>query len=916
MTVFPLNLQERKIGDFGMQNYINNKNEQINSFIEKVDKEQGLTPEQLRESHEKFGNNRLTPPERKPAWKIYLENYKEPTIILLLIAAAISIGVGIQTEEYIEGVGIIAAIILATTISFVSEYESKKAFEKLSEKSPEYAKVTREGKIMSLPVDELVIGDIVELEQGNRIPADGKLIHAQRLSADESLLTGEAEPVGKGVDVDQKERTYPKNVVLRGTLVNDGIGKFIVTRIGDETEMGKISANLGQQKEVSTPLQERLHKLAKQIGYVGGAAAFLIFSALLLRGVFIDETITALTPQAIEELLTYFMIAVTIIVVAIPEGLPVMVSLSLALNMRKMARENALVKKMIASETVGAVTVICSDKTGTLTRNRMEVEWAFINNSEYDKDHLENLPASENWKDLLVNSAANSTADIEETPENEIRILGDTTEGALLKLMLNSGVNYKDIRNSAEIAYQVPFSSEAKFMATAVREENGYRVYLKGAPGVILEKCSFVMTDGKNQPIDTYRNTLTEMEKKASDQSYRVLAFAQSKELLNSCNSEEECLSADYTFVALTGIADPLREGVREAVESAHKAGIDVKMITGDALNTAVAIAKNSGILRSREDIAISRKDFISLTDEELDHKVDQIKVLSRIQPLDKLRLVESLHRKGETVGVTGDGTNDAPALKKSDVGIAMGIAGTDVSKEAADLILLDDNFKTIVTGIRWGRTIYENIQRLIQFQLTVNVVALLVAFSGPFIGVPLPLTIIQLLWINIFMDSLGAVALASEPPRSEVMGDRPRRRNESIVTGNMIGFIGLTGLYMTIVLFILVATNFLGGDTTDEHLSSVFNMFVFFQIWNIFNARALRYGESPFKNLNKNKTLLAIVAGVILIQLIVVNYGGEIFRTVPLSPDIWFWTIIITATIIPYGYFAKWLIRKHIQAK
>jgi P-type Ca2+ transporter type 2C len=895
------------------------KKRKIDDFIKQVYKKSGLSDDEVIWSREQFGTNSLTPPPRLSLFAMFLEKFKDPTIILLCIAAFVSMSIAIMTPRghFHEGLGIIAAIILATGIGFLSELRSSKEFELLNQVREDRAKVLRNGRFQTIPIQELVVGDIVYLEIGDKIPADGKILKSVNLMAEESILTGESAPVRKKTELDADDPTtgFLKSMVYRGTLVSDGTGEFIVTAVGDDTEMGEISSSLAEQEEVKTPLQERLEKLAQQIGYVGFTMAILIFIALFLRGYLAGNTITGWNIETFNEIITFFMVSVTIIVVAIPEGLPLMVNMSLALNMRKMAKANCLVKSLVASETIGSATVICSDKTGTLTQNKMKPVWFYIGGEIHEHDTLKDITDATEWQSLSFNSAVNSTANLEFKDGKHIPV-GNATEGALLGLLNDFDIRYKELRENAQIISQIPFSSARKSMITITREGRNYIAYRKGAPGVIIEKCSHILIKGREKPIEKYIESIDKFLNEASECAHRIIAFCQ-KRLDEPYYTEEECMNIEKNvLVGLVSIVDPVRPNVYESVEACHKAGIDVKMVTGDAMSTAVAIARECRIMKYDDDLAVTHDTFAQMSDEELDSKIDKIKVVARSRPLDKLRLVKSLHARRETVGVTGDGTNDAPALRQADVGIAMGIAGTEVAKEAADIILLDDNFKSIVSGILWGRTIFHNIQRLIQFQLTVNVVALLVAFIGPFLGIDLPLTIIQLLWINIIMDTFAALALASEPPREHTMKDKPRQREKHIITPTMAGFIGITGLYMTIVMLILVKTNFLGGADTAQHLTIVFTTFVIFQFWNEFNCRALHFRESPFRGLTKNPMFIIVVTIIFIVQVIVVNFGGQIFRTVPIPLDAWIRIILLGATIIPVGYLAKWIVYAYLVRK
>lgn len=886
----------------------------MNEFSESVDIKKGLTTSQVAQSREKYGSNKLSPPPRIPLWKIFLDKFKDLTIILLCIAAVISIVISFSHKDgsILEGIGILLAVFLATGVAFYSEYKSGKEFEILNEVREEKAKVIRNVEFHTIPIDELVVGDVVHIELGDKIPSDGKILKSMDLYVDQSLLTGESRTIRKKVDPGESDSEFALNYVYRGTMVTDGSAVYVTTAVGDGTELGKIAAKLGDEEESRTPLQEKLDRLAQQIGYVGMAFAVLIFLSLFFRDYFITKTLTlSFNSKTFAHFVEYFMIAVTIIVVAVPEGLPLMVSMSLAFNMRKMARSNCLVKQIEASETVGSMTVVCSDKTGTLTQNKMKPVWFYFGEKEYSRDNIEEIKENHEFQSAMGNSAINSTAELEYNGDS-VQPVGNATEGALLAFLHEIGMDYRTIREENEIIRQIPFSSARKRMITLVKHNGSFICLEKGAPDILVDECSHIMINGKAEPIEAHLEKLQAAMKEASSNAYRVLAFTR-KVLDTPCIEDTECCTKgnDHILTGLVGIADPLRPHVYESVEACHNAGIDVKMLTGDNLDTAVSIAREAMILKSDDDIVLTSADFQKLTDEELAEKSHNIKVLARSRPSDKLRLVKALQAQRQTVGVTGDGTNDAPALKQADVGIAMGRAGTEVAKEASNIILLDDNFKSIVNGILWGRTIFENIQRLIQFQLTVNFVALIVAFLGPFIGIEssLPLTVIQLLWVNIIMDTFAALALSGEPPRKETLSDKPRPRDEHIITPTMAAIIGLVGIYMATVLLLLFRFNFLGGETHLQRLTILFTTFVMFQVWNEFNCRALNYRQSPFRGLSGNRMFLIIIGVIVFSQVIMVNFGGEIFRTVPITLEQWLKITLLTSTAIPIGYAARFLV-------
>lgn len=890
---------------------------EVESFIKGIDPHKGLSEKQVEESRRKFGSNSLTPPPRTPLWMQFLEKFKDPTIILLSVAAFISIFIGVFRGHFIEGIGIIAAIIIATGVGFYSEYKSNREFDLLNQTKEEKVKILRDGMFHTIMVQEVVVGDLVILNLGDRVPADGRIVETTGLYVDQSMLTGESVPVKKSPKPPEESLSgFPSNMVFRGTLVSDGTGKFVVTTVGDNTEMGKIASSMAEESEVQTPLQERLEGLSKLIGYAGMSVAGLIFLSLTVR-FFILGKFTGWNLNSLEHFILFFMIAVTIIVVAVPEGLPMMVTMSLAFNMRKMARANCLVKKLEASETIGSVTVICTDKTGTLTQNKMKPVRFFVGGETCQVEAMKGkIPDAREWQDIIDNSAINSTANLE-FKDGKYLPVGNPTEGALLGFLNEHGIHYEEIRDNTRIVRQIPFSSERKKMTTLVENRDGFLCYEKGAPNMLLEECSHIMINGEIKPIDEYREKIEEFLRKSSWMAHRVLGFTK-KYVKTRCSDDMECchLEHDHILDGLVSISDPLRPQVFESVEACRNAGIDVKMLTGDDKDTAVSIARECEILNNNDDIVLSHDEFVALSDEELDSKVDKIKVLARSRPLDKLRLVKSLHNRNQVVGVTGDGTNDAPALKRADVGIAMGNSGTEVANEAADIVLVDDNFKSIVNGILWGRTIYENIQRLIVFQLTVNVAALAVAFLGPFLGIDLPLTVIQLLWVNIIMDTFAALALSSEPPKKETLSKPPRPRSESIITPTMASVILITGSFMTLCLLVLLKTKFLGSTSVREAQTVIFTTFVMFQFWNEFNCRSLNIHQSPFEGLSKNKAFLLIVGIILIIQILVVNFGGELFRTTPLPLIMWVKIMLLTATILPVGRLARWIAYKLFEKK
>ncbi|MDR3109030.1 MAG: calcium-translocating P-type ATPase, PMCA-type, partial [Planctomycetaceae bacterium] len=805
---------------------------------------QGLNAEQVKQSEEKYGRNTLTPPKREPLWKLFLEKFNDATIKILLVAAVLSIVLACvekfvldnKDASFIDSIGIFLAVALATLAGFLSELKSSHEFDLLNKVKDDIpVKTLRNGQLTEISINDIVVGDAIQLALGDKVPADGMVFQSQGLLVDEAVMTGESVAVEKKSD----------DLVFRGTTISDGHGRFVVKEVGDATRLGQIAANLGSNASAEeTPLVQKLTKLAAQISTVGMTGAALIFAVMagfaLYQfdwNVLNAETITEL----LHSLLNAFIIAVTIIVVAVPEGLPMMVTVSLALNMMKMAKENCLIRKLVASETVGSATVICTDKTGTLTQNQMTVTRSF---PEYKQE----LP-----QQLVEAISINTTAELN---------LGNPTEGALLRFLHKNGHNYNDHRNKYERVSELAHNSERKMSFVEVNIDGKHTAYSKGAPEKILPNCKTILVNGELSPAADHQTQINEALKNATEQALRVLAVA-----------------VDDTLLALIGISDPIRAEVPHAVEVCHTAGVDVKMITGDAEPTARAIAKQAGIISHENELVLTSPQLAEMSDEELDKNIGRLKVLARATPMDKLRLVKALHKQGEVVAMTGDGTNDAPALKNADVGIAMGITGTEVAKEASDIVLVDDNFKSIVTGIWWGRTLYQNIQKFLIFQLTVNFVAMACALVGPFIGVSLPLTVPQLLWINIIMDTFAALALSTDPPRAIFMRRKPIPREASIVTASMLWTIGLTGIYQIAVLSVLLFTGLfaekpfeLGSDVKNmanrEALTVFFTAFVLLQFWNIFSCRSLQRGESALAGLLKNKLFLLIVTLIAVVQI------------------------------------------------
>ena len=878
----------------------------------------GLTDSEVLQSREKNGVNLLTPPKRPSLWKLYLEKFKDPVVRVLLVAAVFSLIISIIENEYAETIGIIAAILLATGIGFFFEYDANKKFDLLNAVNEEtLVKVIRNGKIQEIPRKDVVVGDIVVLETGEEIPADGELIEAISLQVNESNLTGEP-VINKTIikaDFDE-EATYASNRVMRGTTVVDGHGMMKVLQVGDATEIGKVARQSTEQSGEPTPLNIQLTKLAKLIGKIGFtvAATFIVFvSKDLYQYISANEISGWHHYMAIAQIvLKYFMMAVTLIVVAVPEGLPMSVTLSLALNMRRMLSTNNLVRKMHACETMGAITVICTDKTGTLTQNLMQVYepgfYALKERGILSDDDISKL--------VMEGISANSTAFLEETDDGgKPKGVGNPTEVALLLWLNSQHRNYLELREQAGVLDQLTFSTERKFMATLVQSPLiGKKVlYIKGAPEIVLGKCKEVVLDGKRIDATEYRSTVEEQLLGYQNMAMRTLGFAFK---IVDDHAPDDCVALvaenDLNFLGVVAISDPIRPDVPAAVAKCQSAGIDVKIVTGDTPGTATEIARQIGLWKPEdtERNRITGTAFADLTDEEALDRVMDLKIMSRARPTDKQRLVQLLQQKGAVVAVTGDGTNDAPALNHAQVGLSMG-TGTSVAKEASDITLLDDSFNSIGTAVMWGRSLYKNIQRFIVFQLTINFVALLIVLLGSFVGTALPLTVTQMLWVNLIMDTFAALALASIPPSEDVMNEKPRRSTDFIISKAMRYNIFGVGTVFLIVLMgmIYYFTNAESGMTV-HRLTIFFTFFVMLQFWNLFNARVFGTNDSAFKGLTKSYGMELIVIAILGGQILIVQFGGAVFRTEPLDWQTWLVIIGASSLVLWVGELIRFVQR------
>ncbi len=1035
-----------------------------------VKAEEGLTPEAVKESRQKYGQNQLTPLPREPLWKKFIGMFEDPIIKILLAAALLSmvvdlfkvapvvagaslgvivvafigafvarLGQWIPTMMFViaillflvglidghvlvEGMAVMVAVILATGVAFLSEYRSDREFELLNaQKESTRTKVIRGGEFHTVPIEEVVVGDVVSLEMGDEVPADGRLAKATELYIDQSLMTGESEPVHKVKRPPDDTADGPEQpgCLYRGTQVVDGVGQLVVTEVGDETYLGQIarrlSADDGEDEEADeqgdteekrvkhkltiskelTPLQVKLTHLAELISKVGYIAAIAIFVAQIIRGIIFGDLYWPGTQadfgtdllNVFGELLGYFVVMVIIIVVAVPEGLPMSVTVSLALAMQKMTRANSLVRQLVACETIGSATVICSDKTGTLTQNKMRVDRTSWEGHTHDRNSPDwSMPdADRSWpRDgkpqdwFVLNAAVNSTANLEEK-DGKLIPVGNSTEAALLQWIKEANIDYRQLRKQFDPVYQVHFSSERKRMTTVISYGDRLLVLAKGAPEFIIDLSSqYQAGDGTVRDWDDQaREAVKECLRDSTAQAMRTLAFAYAWLPEGTPTDEEslherrEELEKNLVYVGFVGIRDPLRDDVVDAINQCRDAGIEVKMITGDNVETARAIGFDIGLIESR-DVPIDSDDGVILTsakfnemsDDEVTACLPRLRILARARPLDKFRMVRLLQEQGEVVAVTGDGTNDAPALKKADVGLAMGIAGTEVSKEASKIVLLDDAFSTIVKAVHWGRSLYENIQRFIQFQLTINVSALTITFLGILLfGVKAPFTVLQLLWINVIMDTFAAIALCSEPPRLGLMKMPPKKKDENILSPSMIRSILVTGSFFVVVMLVLligmkgdpenpgwfappdgpwfaevagsripvlasdlektdgkwaIAESTKLDDTitsrtavvsfTVFQVSLFFSIYVFYQVWNQINCRSLTPDTSGFSRIWQNPTFIAIASTVAIGQILIVTFGGKVFAVEALSPLTWLAIIAFTSTVLIFVEVARFV--------
>lgn len=885
---------------------------------------QGLTKEQVIASREANGENVLTPPAKASLWSQFLEKFDDPIIRILLVAWALSLiiaGVHCWGPEakgfsaFLEPIGIFFAIILASCVSFFFELKANRAFDILNTVNDDImVKVIRDGSITEIPRKEVVVGDVVILQTGEEVPADGTLQEAISLQINESTLTGEP-IIDKTVDEAEfdTEATYPSNVVMRGTTVVDGHGIMIVDQVGDNTGYGKVYEGSQIDNNVQTPLQIQLAGLAKIISKAGYTIAGLTFFGLVIK-LFINTPDLPLMDM-VGEILNIFMIAVTLIVVSVPEGLPMSVTLSLALSMNRMLKTNNLVRKMHACETMGATTVICTDKTGTLTQNQMQIyQTNFFNLAD---QKLANDEVSRLIKEGI---AVNSTAFLD-LSEEKPKTMGNPTEAALLLWLNSNKEDYQSLREEAKVIEQLTFSTERKYMATLVKSPQLGRnvLYVKGAPEIVLQNCNRVAINGSYASVESCKASIEKQLLDYQNQAMRTLGFAYQlveDEQVESFFENGRLKNADLTFLGFVAISDPVRSDVPDAVKSCLNAGIDVKIVTGDTPGTAKEIGRQVGIWNENdtERNIITGPGFEALTDEEALDRVLDLKIMCRARPTDKQRLVQLLQQKDAVVAVTGDGTNDAPALKAAQVGLSMG-DGTSVAKEASDITIIDNSFMSITRAVMWGRSLYQNIQKFILFQLTINVVACVIVLVGSFLGTESPLTVTQMLWVNLIMDTFAAGALASLPPNERVMKNKPRKsgpKGDFIISRRMANRIFSVGiLFVVFLLAVLIYFNHTDGELTAYELSQFFSIFVLLQFWNMFNAKAFGTNKSAFAELKESKGFLSVALLILIGQYLIVTFGGQMFSVVPLSWADWGYIIAGTSIVLWIGEIIRLLGKK-----
>lgn len=902
----------------------------------KVTKECGLRDADVKELRIRYGENEIDTPETESLLDKVVNSIKEPMMMILLIAAIISFFIG-QTGD---GIGILSAIFIGVAIGIIVEGRSKRAADELKKACGNIqVKVLRDKNIKIVNSKELVPGDIVVLQSGDKVPADGRLLESVYMKLDESMLTGESKSVLKDekliLEVNNTIPADKKNMLFSGTLVTEGSGVMAVASTGNNTEMGQVSKNL-KEDDIDTPLQQKLGNLGAAISKISSIMALILFIYMVYKKwpqINVDTSSVRSFLKSIEPIKDSFVVCIALIVAAVPEGLPTMINMTLALTMRRMAKINALVRKKDACETIGSVSVICSDKTGTLTQNEMTVVDAFIGDQYVCLAKSQDSAKAEKWSEglsvlssyFIENCALNSTANLE-IKDAGISFIGNTTECSLLKYLSSRGTDYKNTRTASNVVRQFEFTSKKKRMSTLVRKSNGYVFYTKGAPEIILEACKYININEKVLELNMWMKKQIKQEiKRLQKEAKRVIAFSY-KDINNGINitSKMDEQIDEMVFTGFVGIEDPLRGDVKEAIAKAKRAGVETKILTGDNIDTATAIANQLRILSANKK-AVTSREIDAMDEATLIKEIDDIGVVARSTPETKMRIVKALKAKNHVVAVTGDGINDAPALVKSDVGISMGITGTDVAQEASDIILKDDSFATIIKGLKWGRGIYENFQRFIQFQITVNIVAFLTAILSIVLNFKFPFTTIQLLWINIIMDGPPALSLGLEPVRDKVLKRKPINRTKSIITQGMLqsmlfnAFIMVTGILIVSNNPALIAGRELkltaAGNSFDDKLCGaiLFSTFAFFALWNAFNCR--EFGkDSIIPNFFKNKFALKIISATVIIQILIVQFASEFFNTVPLEFLMWARIVIYTFSVVVINEVIKFAKRLFVS--
>jgi Ca2+-transporting ATPase len=882
---------------------------------------QGLNASQVTESRRLHGDNVVTPPPRESLWRKFVTYLQDPLIKILLAALLLSFGISVYEytaadhgpSVFLEPLGIFVAITLATTIGFCLEISANRKFEILNRINDDISvKVIREGKVIEVPRRDIVVGDIVLLDTGDEVPADGKIIDSTSLSINESTLTGEPCTRKSHLAEDaNREATYPTDMAMRDTTVIEGHATIQITAVGDATEYGHVFKAAQIETDIKTPLSIQLDRLGKLIAY----ASYIIGILVVIGRCVIFDWSAATTLEIAEYALSTLMIAITLIVVSVPEGLPMSITMSLALSMRRMLATNNLVRKMHACETMGATTVICTDKTGTLTQNRMSVSDVSFSADE----------------SLMNEGIAINTSAYLDKEADDTRVVGNPTEGALLLWLADKGIDYLELRQSAKVVAQIPFSTRLKFMATEVQSQrlNKRIIYVKGAPEIVLSMC-------QNIAVGTDRAQIEHSLAQYQQQAMRTLGFAYAIVDDTAIHLNGDNISSDVSlvFAGICAISDPVRPEVPAAIKECLDAGIKVKIVTGDTVGTATEIGRQVGLYQEGDtaEAVITGPEWAALSDEEALNRIDKIKIMSRARPADKSRLVSLLQKRGEVVAVTGDGTNDAPALNAAQVGLAMG-DGTAVAKEAGDIVIMDNSFASITKAVMWGRSLYQNIRRFILFQLTVNVAACLTVLIGAFTGVQSPLTVTQMLWVNLIMDTFAALALSSLPPSLDVLKQKPRRSDEFIITPTMTKIIALTGLLFTIVLYALLQYfriypitsltqfnltdclcsmfNFSDNLLTEYDLTLFFTFFVFLQAWNLMNARTLGSSHTVFHDARDSRTFFGTLTAIVAGQILIVYCGGEMFNVCPIKPLDFIIIVIATSPVYILPMLYKLITRK-----